>query len=73
MTPETLPALTRLSPQDFAALGVNQVAFVKPIQVEGRTAYGVHAADGTPLTVVANRDVAFALVRQNEMEPVSAH
>ena len=31
------------------------------------------AADGTRMAVIPNRDLAFAVVRQNDMEPVSVH
>ncbi|MCB9948285.1 MAG: DUF1150 family protein [Rhodospirillaceae bacterium] len=63
----------RMSPQAFAALGVAEIAFVKPVIVDGKTAHAVHSADGTPLAVVADRATAFAMVRQNDLEPVSAH
>lgn len=62
-----------MTEQAFAALGVSQIAFVKPVVVDGRLAQSVHSADGTPLAVVGDRDTAFAVVRQNDLEPVSAH
>ena len=68
------PAIVRhLSPEDFAAFGVDHVAYVKPVLVNGVAAFAIHAADGTPLTVLPNRDVASAAVRQNDLEPVSVH
>ncbi|HEY0837563.1 MAG TPA: DUF1150 family protein [Azospirillum sp.] len=72
MNPATVP-LRQLSSQDFAAFGVDHVAYVKAVEVDGNPGFAVHAADGTPLTVLPNRDVAFAAVRQNDMEPVSVH
>ena len=65
--------LRHLSPADFAALGVHDMAYVKETSVNGERAYAVHAADGTPLTVLESRDEAFAVCVQNDMEPVSAH
>lgn len=65
--------LRQLSPQDFAAFGVDHVAYVRPVTIEGVDAFSVHAADGTPLTVLPKRDVAFAAIRQNDMEPLSLH
>lgn len=65
--------LRHLSPADFAALGVQDMAYVKVTEVNGQRAYAVHAADGTPLTVMASRDAAFAVCVQNDLEPVSAH
>lgn len=68
------PVLFRhLSPEDFAAFGVDHLAYVKPVQVNGVPAFAVHAADGTPLTVLPDREVASAAVRQNDLEPVSVH
>ena len=37
------------------------------------TLYAVHDADGAPLALVAKRDMAFVLARQNDMTPVSVH
>lgn len=65
--------LRHLSPADFAALGVHDMAYVKATLVDGNAAFAVHAADGTPLTVMNNRDEAFAVCVQNDLEPVSAH
>lgn len=62
-----------LSRQDLSSFGLEDMAFIKPIIVEGQTLYSIHAADGTPLTTVAQRDLAFATVRQHEMEPASVH
>ncbi|MBP2228245.1 DUF1150 family protein [Azospirillum agricola] len=68
-----LAQLSHLSPQDFAAFGLGHVAYVRPVEVDGETAFSIHAADGTPLSVMPERDVAFAAVRQNDMEPLSVH
>ena len=62
-----------LSERDLAALGVQDVAFVKPITVNDEIAYSIHAADGTQMALIADRDVAFAAIRQNGLEPVSVH
>ncbi|MBI1206258.1 MAG: DUF1150 family protein [Azospirillum sp.] len=63
----------QLSTKDFAAFGVDLVAYIKPVTVKGATSYAIHAADGTPLTILHERDAAYATVRQHEMEPVSVH
>lgn len=65
--------LRTLSPLALATLGTGHIAYVKPVTVDEQTAYAVHGADGSPLAMVATRDVAFALVRQNDLEPVSVH
>lgn len=58
---------------DLANLGVPSVAFIKPVFVDNETAYAIHAADGTQMGLSADRDVAFAAVRQHGLEPVSVH
>jgi hypothetical protein len=63
----------QLSSQAFAALGIEDVAYIKPVQREGKAMIAVHAADGTELAVADSRDVAMAFVRQNDLEPLSAH
>lgn len=62
-----------LSIRDLGSLGLDDVAYVKSVTVDGQKLHAIHAADGTPLTVVAERDIAFATVRQHEMSPASVH
>jgi hypothetical protein len=63
--------LRQITPQDFAAMGMQQVAYVRPAVVNGIVAFTIHAADGTQIGMAPNRDVAFAAVIQHELEPVS--
>jgi hypothetical protein len=73
MTTVTAEQQVPMSSADFAAFGSEEIAYVKPIEVDDEIRFAVHAADGTALTVAPSREVAFAVVRQNEMEPVSVH
>lgn len=66
-------AFSRMSAQAFAALGMQNVAYMKPVTREGRAVIAVHAADGTEMGVMESRDVAIAALRQNGIEPLSAH
>lgn len=66
-------AVRELSAQDFLLLGVNDLAYVKPGKVDGKDAFIVFSADGTQMAAMADRDVAFAAVRQNGMEALSVH
>ena len=65
--------LRSLSPTDFAALGMSDLAFVKPVVLEGNDAYAIHAADGTQMAVVKGRELAFATIRQHDLEAVDVH
>ena len=65
--------LRQMTSREFAALGIEYVAYVKPIDVDGRAAFAVHAANGRQVAVVDTREVAMATVRQNDLEPLSVH
>jgi hypothetical protein len=41
--------------------------------VNGVQGFEIHGADGTPMAIVGDRDMAVAVVVQNEMLPVSVH
>lgn len=64
-----------LNAEDFLALGLSQVAYIKAIKVKGREAWAVHAADGSPLTLLPaeEMDVIMAMIRQNDLEPLVVH
>jgi hypothetical protein len=62
-----------MSEQQLAALGVSHIAYVKPVMVNGVQGFSIHAADGTPMAVAGDRDVAVAAVMQHEMLALSVH
>lgn len=65
--------LRHLSEQQLAALGMAQIAYVKPIVINGVQGFSIHAADGTQMGVAGDRSVAMAAVVQHEMLPLSVH
>ena len=68
---------TQLEARDFLALGLRDFAYVKAAAVtdgEGtHTVYEIHTADGTEVGSAPTRELAFAAVLQNGLQPVSAH
>ena len=68
-----LETIRDISTRDFAMLGGEDVAFVKPVEADGKMSYSIHAADGTERGRVSDREVAFAAVRQHDLEPLSVH
>ncbi len=68
--PKGLPPM---STRDFAELGFQQVAYIKPVEGEDGTAFAVFAANGQQLGLMETRDVAQAALIQNDLEPVSVH
>ncbi len=65
--------IRHLSTDQLAALGVSQIAYVKAVVLNGTRAYAIHAADGTPMAVAGDRDLAIAAVREHEMLPTLVH
>lgn len=62
-----------LSEEQLAALGMSHIAYVKPVVIDGVAGFAIHAADGTPMAVAGDRDVAVAAIVQHEMHPLSVH
>ena len=64
-----------MSANYFQMLGINYVAYVKQLNKgEGSPRFAVYSANGVQIALVeGDRDVAFATVRQHDMEPVSLH
>lgn len=66
--------LRALSDRDFLSFGLNHIAYVKPLAMEDDApAWSVHAADGTPLTVMPTVEEALAALRANDLKPVRLH
>ena len=68
-----IEGMRQLSPRELGMLGMEDVAYIKPVVEDGVEAFAVCAADGTQMAVIADRNLAFAVVRQHDMEPVSVH
>jgi hypothetical protein len=49
------------------------LVYVKPVVVKGQRAYGLFSGDGTEIAAFKNREVASAMARRENWEPVSAH
>ncbi len=61
--------------QDFLALGVRDIAYVRPLTVgeggETKIIFAIHTANGTAVGAAETRELAFSAVRENGLEPVS--
>jgi len=70
---DRIERIKQMSARELALLGMQDLAYIKAVVVDGTTGYAVHAADGTQIAMLSNRDVAFVTVRQHDLEPVSVH
>jgi len=62
-----------LSPQDFAALGIDRLAYVKRIARDGELRFEIHTADGDAVALLGSQDMAVATILENGLVPVSVH
>ncbi len=69
----TADILRNLSVQDFKEFGTDFVAYVRPVTVENRSAFGLYGADGSLLSLQETGDKAILLARDNGLEPVVVH
>lgn len=70
---------------EFESLPKDRMVYIRPVEVtdlpedvrdqaEGTDqVYAVHSSDGLRLALVKNRQLAFALARQNDFAPVAVH
>ncbi len=65
--------LAQLSPMDWARFGLQQVAYLRPVTLNGVQAVAIHAADGTHIGAAPNMETAAAAVVEHEMAPVLVH
>jgi hypothetical protein len=66
-------SLRDLSVNDWARFGAQQIAYIRPIMVNGVTGMAIHAADGTPIGAAPNAELAIAAILQHEMAPALVH
>jgi hypothetical protein len=62
-----------ISAEDLMKLGMPSIAYLKPVLANGVVVYAIHAADGTPMAMAADRNLAIAAVLENEMHPTWVH
>ncbi len=71
--PGTIFDIHHISVAQLAALGMEEIAFVKPIVTEDGVAFAIHAADGTPMAIAPNANLARAAIIQHDMLPNLVH
>ena len=65
--------IRHMSSRELALFGMQDLAYVKQVVVNGVSEFAVHAADGTQITVLPDREIALATLRQHDLEPLSVH
>jgi|32_taG_2_1085360.scaffolds.fasta_scaffold03475_6 hypothetical protein len=65
--------LKTISAQDFLHFGVQDIAYIKSVEQDGRTRYNVCRADGRVMVTMDAHNVALAAILNNDLEPVTLH
>jgi hypothetical protein len=71
--PGTVLDIHHISAAQLAMLGMEEIAFVKPVMTEQGPAFSIHAADGTPIAIATDVKLAAAAIIQNDMQPSLVH
>jgi len=71
--PGTVLDIHHISAAQLASLGMEEIAFVKPVMTENGPAFAIHAADGTPMAIASNAPLAAVAIIQNDMVPSLVH
>jgi hypothetical protein len=70
---KSIESLRHISPQEFALFGMQDLAYVRRVVVNDEPAYAIHAADGSQIALMRDREVAIATLRNHDLEAVSVH
>lgn len=65
--------IRNLTQDQLMALGMADLAYVKRVVVDGTIAFAIHAADGSPMALAADCDLAMAAIVQHEMSLALVH
>ena len=63
----------QITPDQLQRLGLSQLAYVKPVMMNGAAMFAIHGADGSPMALAENRNVALAAIAEHEMIPTLVH
>ncbi|MBS4075531.1 DUF1150 family protein [Ameyamaea chiangmaiensis] len=66
-------SLRHMSDAEMKALGLEHIAYVKAVRVDGEAAFAIHAADGTPMALAGDQETAFGAILEHEMVPALVH
>lgn len=69
----TQPGIPVPTRQQLAELGLGGLAYVRPVVVDGQSAFAIFGADGQQIGLAPDRALADAAIVQHEMVPVSVH
>ena len=58
---------------DLEALGLSEIAYLRPAIVDNVAGFSIHAANGVPIGFAPERNAAIAAVLTNDMDLAEVH
>ncbi len=71
--PDITELLKQITDEDFRNFGIEQIAYIRPLQVDNQSVFAVHSADGSPLSIMESFEEAQAIIIHHDMKPVTVH
>lgn len=68
-----LETARHFSQKDLEVLGLGQVAYVRPVTVDGQNVWAVHAANGLQVALMPSIESAWAALRQHDLDLVAVN
>ena len=65
--------LKTITAQDLAAFGIGEVAYLRPVEVEGEVMFAIMAANGQQIGLAPDYDRAVGAIEQHDLELASIH
>jgi hypothetical protein len=70
---EAMFDIHHISTDQLAQLGLRRIAYVKVVVINGTTCFAIHAADGSPMALTDDLDIAVTAIVEHDMIPVRVH
>lgn len=66
-------ALKSITQRDLAALGLGEVAYVRPVVIQGEDLYAIMAANGLQIGLAGSHDQAVTAIHDHSLGYASLH
>ncbi len=66
-------AIENLPPHIFSNLGLNQIAYIKPLNDHGDMYFAVHAADGKEISYFSDKSEAEDFIKLQNLMAITVH
>lgn len=65
--------LKTITAQDLAALGIGEVAYLRPVEIQGEIVFAIMAADGRQIGLAPDYQSAVGAMHQHDLELATTH